>query len=128
MPSEGALAVTRLAERWHPTQRMTSKVSLIAFVLLCASFLLYPIQYSYAFSQLESLQVIYQPILFSLLYAAWILTGLVTLRRNTGASIQIGIVSLFSVMSGVIVLRMAPLGTDHTYAITYFATSYLNSV
>jgi hypothetical protein len=104
------------------------KSSIYVFFSLSVAIILFPFHYFFGFSQVEGLNVIEQPLVFSLIFDCWVLfafTSFYSAGEQNRRKIETTLVIVFASVSGLLTLKMIPLGTDHSYDITLYGAAYL---
>ena len=108
--------------------RAAERAVLFAYLVLGTVLVTYPTRIYLGFAPLEALKVFYSPMLFVVVYLAWVacLVVYATLpgsRRVTMTGLILA--ASFGLVSSLIILNASPLGLDHNYDVTYSVTSYL---
>ncbi|MEM0118738.1 MAG: hypothetical protein QXV32_09880 [Conexivisphaerales archaeon] len=88
--------------------------------------LVYPFKLFQGFSQVDALEVIPQPVIFSIMLSAYMLSFVVLahLNREKRGVVAFYVLSTF-LLFGLLTHKQEPLGVDHEYDITLTDTAYL---
>lgn len=101
-------------------------ISASVYWLSLLAILLYPFKFFQGFSQVDPLEVIQQPVVFSILFSVFIASFVLLTHLNREKR---GVVAFYvlitSLLFGLLTLKMEPLGVDHEYGITLTDTAYL---
>jgi hypothetical protein len=111
-----------------PLPSLLQRYATGVFVLLSGLLVIYPFHYFFGFAQIEALEVIIRPWVFAAILDAWVLFGVLSFRGLplVGRVKEAVLVVLMSAIPGVITYKLAPLGVDHSYGITYYGSAYIS--
>lgn len=116
-----------LQSKNHLKGRNIVKWTYYIFMGSSVALLIYPFQSFLGFSQLDALEIIPDVPLFSLVLSIFVLTFILSSypfdRPNRSEVFKVTIMSL---IFALLTIKMAPLGVDHSYAITLTDTSFLS--
>jgi len=102
------------------------KISIVIFFVLSLAIILYPTQYFFGFSNTDGFNIFPFPEYFALLYGLWIaISMLISIKASRLLGGILGVT--ISIVSSLLLYKIAPLGFDHNYDITYYDSSYLQT-